>query len=247
MHQGEDDSASPIRQSWLSTMVTASQRIACLAPSVAVDDIIGTLTSFVASVPDPVCHLEGLLFRTMLWDVAARFGQTVHDRVHHGTGRSCAFVPGARLACMSQPDRDPRSAFIDWAERYQRDLLRAHPITAAAKAARLIRDDYQRSWTIESLAVRVHATPSQLRRGFQREFGASIREYQRSLRLIAALQHVPHAKIDSIALQVGYRSKKNFYQAFQHVIGLTPTAFRRLSEQQAAAVIESLAHRRWPQ
>ena len=46
------------------------------------------------------------------------------------------------------------------------------------------------------------------------------------MRLIEALPQVPTEKIDAIALKVGYRSKKNFYRAFQTVTGLTPTAFR---------------------
>jgi AraC-like DNA-binding protein len=243
---GSADSASPIRPTWLAAFVTASQHLACQAPSVAADEIVGTLTSFVAALPEPTHHVESLLLRAMLWDVAARFSRTIHETVHRGHAADCGFIPDAGLACLFQRERDSQSAFLDWAEAVQRNLLRAHPLTPAARAARLIRGDYQRPWTIDRLAIRVHATPSQLRRSFRREFGVSTREYQRSLRLIDALERVPDGKIDSIALQVGYRSKKNFYQAFQQVFGLTPTAFRRLSEERAAEMIESLAHGRWP-
>src|SRR5438045_202695 len=35
-------------------------------------------------------------------------------------------------------------------------------------------------------------------------------------------------KIEPIALEVGYRSKKNFYRAFRALTGLTPSTCRRL-------------------
>jgi AraC-like DNA-binding protein len=55
------------------------------------------------------------------------------------------------------------------------------------------------------------------------------------MRLIEAMPHVSTEKIEAIALKVGYKSKKNFYRAFQDVTGLTPTAFRNLSEERAFA------------
>ena len=235
-----------IRPSWLAIVVTASQRIAGVAPAVMPEDVYDVLNSFAESLPNAISHIEGLLLRAMLWDVAIRFGEMVHERIHGGRPMSCGFVPSAYLARVFQRELEPRRSFIDWAEHYQRELLRAHPPTPAAKAARLIREHYERRWTLEKLAIRVHATPSQLRRGFRAEFGVSIREYQRSFRLIDAVKQVPHGKIESIALQVGYRSKKDFYRAFRQVLGLTPAAFRRLPDEQAAEVVATVAHERSP-
>jgi len=112
--------------------------------------------------------------------------------------------------------------------------------SAATRAARVIREHYQRPLSVTALARRFHVTPPQLRRAFQREFGMSLREYQRTMRLVEALPQVATGKIDAIALKVGYKSKKNFYRAFQHVAGLTPTAFRNLPHERAMQVIDSI-------
>jgi methylphosphotriester-DNA--protein-cysteine methyltransferase len=50
------------------------------------------------------------------------------------------------------------------------------------------------------------------------------------MRMSAALKQVASGKIDAIALQVGYRSRKNFNEAFRkvtpHAIGLPPADAR---------------------
>jgi hypothetical protein len=85
-----------------------------------------------------------------------------------------------------------------------------------------------------------HVTPSQLRRGFAREFGLSIHEYQQQVRVKAAIEHVRKGNMEATALGVGYKGKKNFYHAFRLVTGVTPTTIRRLSEERARHVIESI-------
>src|SRR5438034_10710996 len=45
-------------------------------------------------------------------------------------------------------------------------------------------------------------------------------------------------KVEAVALSVGYRATKNFYRAFRQLTGTTPTGFRRLPPERAAAVLE---------
>jgi AraC-like DNA-binding protein len=135
---------------------------------------------------------------------------------------------------------DPRQAFLGWIDTFSAEFLKVHPPSAASRAARAIRDQYQHPWTIAALARRFNVSPSQLRRNFRQEFGVSIRQYQRTMRLIEAMPHVSTEKIEAIALKVGYKSKKNFYRAFEDVTGLTPTAFRNLSEERALHLVESI-------
>jgi AraC-like DNA-binding protein len=47
--------------------------------------------------------------------------------------------------------------------------------------------------------------------------------------------------MEAVALEVGYKSRKNFYATLQHFTGLTPTGFRRLSDSRAAEIIEMLS------
>jgi hypothetical protein len=49
---------------------------------------------------------------------------------------------------------------------------------------------------------------------------------------------VREEKVEAIALELGYRSRKNFYLAFKRATGLTPTAFRELPLHQAQRIID---------
>lgn len=46
-------------------------------------------------------------------------------------------------------------------------------------------------------------------------------------------------KVEPLALQVGYRSKKNFYRIFSQSVGMTPHRFLRLPPDAARDVLES--------
>jgi len=203
------------------------------------------MTRFADELPVPVTAVERLVLRAILLDVAWRRGEAVHRSVHahvHGyRPTECAFNPTSTLERFwKSATEGPAMAFRGWIEAFFSEFDRTHRASAATRAAKTIRRDYHQRWSLSTLARRLHVTPSQLRRGFQQEFGMSVREYQRTIRLAEAIEHMPAGKIDAIALQVGYRSKKNFYHAFQQVTGLTPTAFRRLPHERSAKVIESI-------
>jgi AraC-like DNA-binding protein len=230
-----------VRSTWLKAIVDASQRIAGHCALIDGDQLPQTLSNFLRTLPAAAGPLEYLTLRATLLDVASRCGDIVHARADRRSAEPCGFDPAAILLRFWKASADdPRRAFLDWIDAFSAELLRAHPPSPASRAARAIRDQYQHPWTIEALARRFNVSPSQLRRNFQREFGVSIREYQRTIRLIEAMTHVSTEKIEAIALKVGYKSKKNFYRAFQDVTGLTPTAFRNLSEERALHVVESI-------
>ena len=65
--------------------------------------------------------------------------------------------------------------------------------------------------------------PSYLGRLFRQEVGTTVRNYLTLVRLehAAALIH-DGVKIEAVALTVGYRSKKNFYEQFKRHFGTTP-------------------------
>jgi len=136
--------------------------------------------------------------------------------------------------------QDPERAFLAWLEGFATEFKRFHPPTVATRAAHLIRHHYDRPFSLATLARRFHTSPSQLRRMFEREFGLSIREYQQRVRVKAALERVRTHKLDATALEVGYKGRQNFYRAFKQVTGLTPAAFRRLSEERALHIVQTV-------
>jgi AraC-like DNA-binding protein len=231
-----------VRREWLESVIREIQAIAVNVLLVEPDDTKGTLAAFVESLPRPATYVEKLLLRGLLSDVAGRCGEAVHRRWHRGRAlTTCPFVPAASLVIVwNTTAHDPTHSFLLWIDHFFHDFFAAHPATAAATTAGLLRSDYTRNWDLATLARRVHVTPSKLRRDFHQQFGMSPLEYQRTVRLQHALRELPGAKVDAIALQVGYRSKKDFYSAFKQLTGITLTAFRSLSRERAAVVVDSV-------
>ncbi len=70
----------------------------------------------------------------------------------------------------------------------------------------------------------------------------TVRECVTRIRLThAAALILNGAKIEAVALGVGYHSKKNFYRQFKRHLALTPEAFRRTGhDPSAVARLEAL-------
>jgi AraC-like DNA-binding protein len=241
MRQYNSASRSAVRPVWLDVVVAASQRVAGESQVIDPADAQPMLTAFVRALPAPASVVERLILRALLLDVAWRYGRTAHARAHRGQRGKCSFVP---IRCLERfwgaPPQDPEKAFLAWTDAYCAEFARLHPATAASRVARLIRRNYQRRWSLAVLGRRFHVTSSQLRRGFACEFGVSIQKYQQEMRVKAAIREVRKGNIEATALGVGYKGKKNFYHAFRQVTGVTPTAFRCLSEERALHIIDSI-------
>jgi AraC-like DNA-binding protein len=241
MNNVELRSTVGVRRSWVAAIATETQIATGKILDVDPDDAERVLKEFVDALPVPTNQAERVMLRGVLLEMASRIGAHIHAQAHQGQGRPCPFVPGRVLERFwNVPTHSPQVAFCRWLDEFFTQFARAHPPSTAARTAHMLRRHYQHAWTLAVLARRVHATPSQLTRQFRSEFGRSIPEYQRVVRLIDALERVRHEKAESVALQVGYKSKKNFYRALQRVTGLTPTAFRKLSDARAADIVETL-------
>src|SRR5207248_1735862 len=71
-----------------------------------------------------------------------------------------------------------------------------------------------------------------------------LREYQRTSRIVCvALRIRSGIKIDAVALEAGYRSKKDFYGDFKRVFGLTPLQFRNLQVSRAVELLNDARSR----
>jgi AraC-like DNA-binding protein len=247
MHDHLSDSRSAVRPVWLDAVVAASQHVAGQSLVIDLGDVYHMLTTFARSLSAPATTVERLILRALLFDVAWRCGRTIHARAHRGRPGRCPFVPTTCLERFwSAPREDPEKAFLVWAQSFSVEFTRIHQASAANRVARLIRRQYHPQWSLATLGRRFHVTPSQLRRGFEREFGVSIQKYQQEMRVKAAIDHVRTGNMEATALEVGYRGKKNFYHAFRQVTGITATAFRRLSQERALRIVESIGAVRRP-
>lgn len=134
-------------------------------------------------------------------------------------------------------DTDPRRAFERWATTFCDALRRKHPLSKSYQVADLIRHHFSETLDFSGLARRLKMTPSGLRRAFRAEFGRTPHEYQAALRLIASVDKLASMKVDAVAIEVGYKSKKNFYRMFKSLTSFTPARFRRLSAFEQRRVI----------
>jgi AraC-like DNA-binding protein len=199
------------------------------------------LNAFPQSLPLPQGSVERLILQGLLLQFAGDCGMALHARVHVATQETdCPFVPSVFLDSFWRPRRvNPVDAFHEWANAFFKKFDEIHPLTAATRAAHVIRGDHRQIWDVARLAQRVHTTSSRLTRAFRNEYGMSVRDVQRRVRLIAALGRVRDDKIEPIALEAGYRSRKNFNRAFARVTGMTPTAFRALSHDRAQQIVDA--------
>jgi PAS domain S-box-containing protein len=91
----------------------------------------------------------------------------------------------------------------------------------------MIASDYGDVVTLRALASKLGRQPAHLGRVFRREVGTTVRDYVTRVRLEHASRLIRDGvKIEAVALSVGYRSKKNFYQQFRKRYGTTPVLYR---------------------
>jgi PAS domain S-box-containing protein len=90
-----------------------------------------------------------------------------------------------------------------------------------------IENDYGQALTLRTISSSLGRQPAYLGRLFQQDMGCSVRTYLTRIRLEHAAALIRDGvKIEAVALTVGYRSKKNFYQRFRAHYGMTPLRYR---------------------
>lgn len=98
-----------------------------------------------------------------------------------------------------------------------------------------IQRNYTQRLTLGALAKALGRQSGYLGRLFHQEIGVTVHEYVTRARMVyGAVEIRSGVKVEAVALDLGYRSKKNFYRQFKRRFGLTPEAYRR--EHQGAAV-----------
>ncbi|WP_047392232.1 GlxA family transcriptional regulator [Chitinibacter sp. ZOR0017] len=96
------------------------------------------------------------------------------------------------------------------------------------KAQDLLSAEPRQRWTLETLANTLHTTPRTLSRQFAQATGISPHAYQQSLRLALAQQLLgnPALSIETVALESGFSSARDFRRVWQQQFGRLPSASR---------------------
>ena len=177
-------------------------------------------------------------------------GDDVHRRLHGRDGPcGCRFDPEA-LTPFVRIDRwnpgawNPAAAVMAWTVRYGTALAADHDLVVERAKQRLGRDLAQHV-RMRNLARELACSVPVLRRRFISKVGETPIRFQMRLRVIEAvgLMRRTNRKMDTIALAVGWKSRKNLYRALADVAGPSPAAIRALSDADAARLIERMTPR----
>lgn len=90
-----------------------------------------------------------------------------------------------------------------------------------------IHQRYNQRLTLACLASALGRQSAYLGRLFREEIGVTVHEYITRARMVFGAAEVrAGVKIEAVSLDLGYRSKKNFYRQFKRRFGMTPEAYR---------------------
>lgn len=125
------------------------------------------------------------------------------------------FVLALRVALEYRPDLSPAL------------LALRHP--GISKALLAIYSEYERPWTIDTLARHSGMSPSAFRKTFRALVGDSPAQHLTNRRMQAASRLLTESSLGqaAIAEMVGYQSVVGFHLAFRREFGMTPGDYRR--------------------
>jgi AraC-like DNA-binding protein len=193
-------------------------------------------------LPEPITDFETHVLRLTLLELAVRGGGTAHDRYHAAFPGDCRFDPTDLLdRHWRVSDSDPRTTLGQWIDDYVSSFELTHTVPLGAKALRALEAHSLARLDVKGLSSEVGCSPARLRREFHAWTGIALRPYHRTLRAEAAFEGVlaSDLKIDALAVDLGYKSKKNMYRTLKTTFGLTPKQIRRLTPDQVSSALTS--------
>ena len=230
---------------WVARTEAVMREIAdelALADTTDFLSIIRRLIDRIEAPPDPSCRVR---LHLMLVDLCGSIVHAIHAR---DEPCSCHAAAWEHLAIVTRlDDCHPRTAFQNWAEPFVSHVTASHPATAAQAAAALIRADPGKAWTLPQLAGSGGAPHGRLSRQFKKVFGVRPAAYVHLVRVSrSVVLFRTSAKVEAIARDVGYRSKKDFYAALKRWVGLTPAELRKLNDEESRWLLRALRQRCLP-
>lgn len=99
-----------------------------------------------------------------------------------------------------------------------------------SKAARLLTDEFDKAWTLESLAARVHLSPTHLRRLFVDAYRMTPGMFliERRVEYLAYLMRETNLPISKAVLTAGWQKHTNANRHFERFFGQSLSEYRRL-------------------
>lgn len=225
-----------VRPAWLSETVRECQGLLHDSLHWGPNQLPSMAGAFLERLAEPRTPVERLVQRGLLLEVAIQFGHAAHATFHRQYAKApqaaepCGFVPSVTLeGWPGDLAKSPAAAFGRWAGRYAAAFRAAHRLSPAHEAEQYVTQHFRSHIVASELAKRLSCSTVFLRRTFQELTGRSLLEYQSELRLRMALRLLAETdwKVEAIAQDVGYRSKKDLYRMVQTHLHCTPLEYRK--------------------
>jgi AraC-like DNA-binding protein len=212
-----------------------------------VSDLERAIDVLLSALPGPPSRLASAIVGTLSSRTIGRIVDHFHP-AHHTDECACWRVSANAIdSLLSLNNAAALSTFRDWFNDFLNVYKQHHPLCSACAAARLIRGSPKRRWRSHDLKpiMSITADPlsdAQVRNAFRLEFDMTPGEYLELVRLWHGLPLLFEGlKIESIAREVGYDSKKSFYHTFAKWLRLTPKQARLLDDTRREQLKANLA------
>ena len=224
--------AGSIRPPWAHEIVERCQRSALFrVGELGTREMVERFCELARSLPSPQGQADRVFLRDRLAAFAEAGGTYFHSAFHRKyPGSKCqgGALIGLREVWNRECAEDPREVLRQWAVAYEAAFNADHSWPPAVRAAELLRARPDQCLDLTGLAAAVSCSRSVLIRSFRREFGRSVGEFLRELRLSLALDAMEQTNwsVDAIARLVGYCSEASLYRALRRQKG-TPINLRK--------------------
>lgn len=157
------------------------------------------------------------------------------DRASHLEAGSVTSIAQRFLSEASHPDpfTDVILAgllleFVGCFGRHLRDARRAAAPAWLRQVRELLQDEPSTLWTNEALAQKAGRHPVHLAKAFRRQFGETIGQHQRRLRLQKARELLAQDNLSllDITFECGFANQAHFSRSFKAAFGITPSECR---------------------
>jgi AraC-like DNA-binding protein len=206
------------------------------------------LASRFEHIPGAASYREATLAMATLLQFTQGLGTRIHRRVHsEDPAGACAFNPSAHFVpARIDPAKPeawmPGAAMRAWAKDFDHAFSRAHQRTVSERAREQLRGDLVQGRGVTALAREVGCSVAVLQRRFAEESGETLTRYRARMRTAMAIERLRDTdwKVEAVARDVGWKSKKDLYRTLDGLTGLTPAAVRTLPRSEVDRIVARL-------
>lgn len=230
---------------WTYNLRSVCQSFYCTCMNTDRAEFNGAIVWLADAAPPPETLQESEVLKDRLKLCAFETGTVFHQDFHRRTGRrSCQGSPvEAALSVWACHEFDARRTLRTWARVFFERFDAAHTVSAAERAAGILRERVADPPGLDSLALAVGASRSALTQDFRRRYGISCGEYLTRLRLRQFVTTMldSTAQAGQLAEQAGFRRYQGLYEALRRRTGVRPSEVRSLTLDQLRELLDRLA------